>query len=185
MLRKAIVRSLLFVLAVCGVYAVYTVATGNFHTVIGGELYRSARPSAAQIDSWHARYGIKTILNLQGAHPEAAWYREEQAAAKANGITLIDYKMSAQRNVSAKQLEELLALMSSVERPLLIHCRSGADRTGLVSAFYVAGVAGGSELYAELQLTPLFGHIPFGFMSFYAMDRSFEAAEPRLGFPDS
>ena len=93
--------------------------------------------------------------------------------------------MSAQRILSAKKLEELLALMSSAERPLLIHCRSGADRTGLVSAFYVAGVAGGSELYAELQLTPLFGHIPFGFMSFYAMDRSFEAAEPRLGFPDS
>jgi protein tyrosine/serine phosphatase len=185
MLRKTIVRSLLFAVAVCGVYAVYTVATGNFHTVIDGELYRSARPSAAQIANWHERYGIKTILNLQGAHPEAAWYREEQAAATANGITLIDYKMSAQRNVSAKKLEELLALMSSAERPLLIHCRSGADRTGLVSAFYVAGVAGGSELYAELQLTPFFGHLPFGFMSFYAMDRSFEAAEPRLGFPDS
>ncbi len=54
--------------------------------------------------------------------------------------------------------------MSNAERPLLIHCRSGADRTGLVSAFYVAGIAGGSELYAEFQLTPYFGHFPFEFM---------------------
>ncbi|ODR96717.1 hypothetical protein AUC69_14075 [Methyloceanibacter superfactus] len=183
--RKIIVRSLLFVVAVSGVYALYMVATGNFHTVIAGELYRSARPSAEQIASWHERYGIKTILNLQGAHPEADWYREEEAAAKAHGIKLINYKLSAKRDVSAAQLEDLLALMSNAERPLLIHCRSGADRTGLVSAFYVAGIAGGSELYAEFQLTPYFGHFPFEFMQFYAMDRSFEALEARLGFPDS
>ncbi|HUU67449.1 MAG TPA: tyrosine-protein phosphatase [Methyloceanibacter sp.] len=185
LLRKIIVRSVLGIVAIAGLYALYTVATGNFHTVIAGELYRSARPSAAQIASWHERYGIKTILNLQGAHPEDAWYREEVAAAKAHGIELINYKLSAQRDVTAVQLEELLDIMSNAERPILIHCRSGADRTGLVSAFYVAGIAGGSELYAEFQLTPYFGHFPFEFMSFYAMDRSFEAHEARLGIPDS
>jgi protein tyrosine/serine phosphatase len=185
LLRKIIVRSLLAVVGVVGLYALYTVATGNFHTVIAGEVYRSARPSATQLARWHERYGIKTILNLQGAHPEDAWYREEEAAAKGLGIKLISYKLSAQRDVSARQLEELLAIMSSAERPILIHCRSGADRTGLVSAFYVAGIAGGSELYAEFQLTPYYGHFPFEFMRFYAMDRSFEAHEARLGFPDS
>jgi len=59
------------------------------------------------------------------------------------------------------------------------------DRSGIVSAFYVAGVAGGSELYAEFQLTPFYGHFPLWFFPFVAMDRSFEHAEPRLGFPDS
>lgn len=185
MLRKRIVRSLLAVIAVVGLYALYTAATNNFHTVIAGELYRSARPSADDIAKWHERYGIKTVINLMGAHPEYAWYRREKAAAEANGITLIDYKLSAQRDVTAVELEELLEILSRAERPILIHCRSGADRTGIVSAFYVAGVAGGSELYAEFQLTPFFGHLPFGFLGSYSMDRSFERAEPRLGFPDS
>jgi protein tyrosine/serine phosphatase len=153
--------------------------------VIAGELYRSARPSPEQIADWHARYGIKTIINLMGAHPEYAWYRAEQAAATANGIKLINYKLSAQRDVSAEELEELLAILSNAEWPILVHCRSGVDRTGIVSAFYVAGVAGGSETYAEFQLTPFFGHLPFGFLGSYSMDRSFENAEPRLGFPDS
>jgi protein tyrosine/serine phosphatase len=184
-IRKRIVRSLLVVLGLVGVYAIYIVATNNFHTVIDGELYRSARPSGVQIAKWHERYGIKTIINLMGTHPKSGWYQEEKAAAEANGIELIDYQMSAQRDVSASELEELLDLMSKAERPILVHCRSGADRTGIVSAFYIAGVAGGSEYYAELQLTPFFGHLPFGFLDSYAMDRSFERAEPRLGFLDS
>jgi len=184
-LRKRIVRPLLAVLGAIGVYALYTVATNNFHTVVDGELYRSARPSAADITAWHERYGIKTIVNLMGAHPEYAWYREEKATAEANGITLINHKMSAQRDVSPEEVEDLLEILSSAERPILVHCRSGADRTGIVSAFYVAGVAGGSELYAEFQMTPFFGHMPFGFLRSFSMDRSFERAETRLGFPDS
>lgn len=183
--RKRVVRLFLIVLGLIGVYALYIYSTYNFHTVIAGELYRSARPTPELIAKWHERYGIKTIVNLMGAHPESRWYRAEQAAAKANGIALIDYKMSAERDVSAGEVEEILSMLSNAERPILVHCRSGADRSGIVSAFYVAGVAGGSEYYAELQLTPFFGHLPFGFLDSYAMDRSFERAEPRLGFPDS
>jgi len=175
-LRKRIVRPLLVMLGAIGVFALYIVATNNFHTVIDGELYRSARPSAAQVAEWHERYGIKTIINLMGAHPKAAWYREEKAAAEANGITMIDHQMSAQRDVPAGEVETLLDILSKAERPILVHCRSGADRTG---------IAGGSELYAEFQLTPFFGHLPFGFLRSYAMDRSFERAETRLGFRDS
>jgi protein tyrosine/serine phosphatase len=184
-LRKIIVRTSLAALAVVGAYALYIVATNNFHTVVPGELYRSARPTAAEIADWQEQYGIKTIINLMGSHPEYAWYRQEKEAAEAHGIKLIDYKLSAQRDVSAKELEELLAILSDAERPILVHCRSGADRTGVVSAFYVAGIAGGSEFYAEFQMTPFFGHLPFGFLGSYSMDRSFERAEPRLGFPKS
>jgi protein tyrosine/serine phosphatase len=82
-------------------------------------------------------------------------------------------------------VEELLAILARAKPPVLIHCLDGADRSGLVAAFYVAEVAKGSEFFAELQLTPLYGHIPLWFMPYYAMDRSFENAEPRLGFPNS
>jgi protein tyrosine/serine phosphatase len=183
--RKRVVRTLSIVLGVIGVFALYTCYMDNFHTVVVGELYRSARPTPELIAKWHKRYGIKTIINLLGPHPKSDWYRAEQAAAKANGITLIDYKMSAGRDVNAQEVEKILSILSKAERPILVHCRNGADRSGIVSAFYVAGIAGGSEYYAELQLTPFFGHLPFGFLASYAMDRSFERAEPRLGFPNS
>jgi len=183
--RKLILRPLLAVLVLVGLYAAYQVSTDNLHTVIPGELYRSARPSLGNIDKWHERYGIKTIINLMGPHPKHDWYQAENAAAKAKGIRMIDYKMSPDRDVSAEEVGEILDILSDAEKPILVHCRSGADRTGLVSALYVAGIAGGSELFAEFQLTPFFGHLPLPFLSTFAMDRSFESAEPRLGFPDS
>jgi len=184
-IRKRIVRPLLTVLVVIGVYAGYLGYTDNFHTVVAGELYRSARPTPEDIAAWHKRYGIKTIINLQGPHPYAEWYRKEKAAAEALGITLIDHQMSAQREVQAPEVKQILHILSTAQRPILVHCRNGADRSGLVSALYVAAIARGSEFFAEFQLTPFFGHLPFTFLRSYAMDRSFERAEPLLGYPDS
>jgi uncharacterized protein (TIGR01244 family) len=183
--RKRIVRPLLAVAVVIGLYAAYLVHTDNFHTVIAGELYRSARPSPEEIAEWHKRYGIKTIINLQGAHPYADWYRKEKATAESLGIKFIVHQMSARRDVQADEVEQILNILATAQRPILVHCRNGADRSGLVSALYVAGVARGSEFFAELQLTPFFGHLPFAFLPAYAMDRSFERAEPRLGYPNS
>ncbi len=182
---RSIFRLFLLALALMAIYVSVVFFTGNFHTVIAGRLYRSGQPSAQLIADWHERYGIKTIVNLRGTHPDRAWYKNEREAARQYGIELIDYKLSAKREVTSVQVDELLAILTKAKPPILIHCREGADRTGFVSALYVAGVAGGSELYAEFQLTPLYGHLPLWFIRSSTMDTSFEKAEFRLGFPDS
>lgn len=184
-MRRKIFRSALIVAAIIGGYAAYMTLTTNFHTVLPGKLYRSAQPSGEDILEWHQRYGIKTIINLRGPHPNRPWYEVERTVAESNGMTMIDYKMSAQRSLTADDVKELLGILAKAETPVLIHCRSGADRSGLVSAVYVAGVAGGSEFYAEMQLTPYYGHFPLWFFPFWAMDTTFEDVEPLLGFPDS
>jgi len=43
-----------------------------------------------------------------GRSSESDWYREERAAAQAVVIQLIDYPISAKRDLSASQVEELL-----------------------------------------------------------------------------
>jgi protein tyrosine/serine phosphatase len=181
---RRVLRLLLSLAAVMGLYSGYLVATENFHAVVPGKLYRSAQPSANNIALWHDRHGIKTIINLRGANPKQRWYQDERAAAEASGIKLIDYGMSPKRDVSAVEVEELLGLLATAEPPILIHCRNGADRSGLVSALYVASM-GGSEFYSELQMSPIYGHLPLWFLSAFAMDRSFERVEARLGFPNS
>jgi uncharacterized protein (TIGR01244 family) len=177
-------RILLAVVAAIGVYGGYLAATANFHTVIAGTLYRSAQPSPEDIALWRQRYGIKTIVNVRGPNPAHDWYRNERAVARALGIRLIDYRMSSKRETSATDVEELLALLSTAEAPVLIHCRSGVDRSGLAAAFYVAGVAGGSEFFAELQLTRSTVTFPSG-SSQRSRWTGRSMAEPRLGFPDS
>lgn len=68
--------------------------SGNFHTVIPGELYRSGQPDAEAIER-AAALGIRTIINLRGEKPEKAWYQAEAEAAERSGITLVNFRMSA------------------------------------------------------------------------------------------
>ncbi|MDQ0392683.1 dual specificity protein phosphatase family protein [Labrys monachus] len=172
------------VLAV-GAYAGVVIYTGNFNAVIVGELYRSAQPDARSIERDANRYGIKTIINLRGANPGKHWYDKEVAEANLLGIRHVDFSMSARRQLTQAQAVELIGLMDSAAKPILIHCESGADRTGLASALYLASIAKRGETASEAQLSLRFGHLSLPFVSSYAMDRTFEALEPWLGFHDS
>lgn len=163
------------------VLAAYLVAiqlSGNFATVLAGELYRSNQPTAAQITSYVANYGITTIVNLRGSKPNADWYQEETATARALGLTLIDFDMSANRELSVDEARQLATLLRDAPKPLLIHCRSGSDRTGLASAIYLNQVANVDKETAERQLSLRFGHIGIPLVSpAYAMDESWERLE--------
>ena len=111
--------------------------TGNFHTVIAGELYRSAQLEPDQIEAHHASEGIASILNLRGPGPGQEWYDAEIATSARLGITHADFGMSARRILEPEKVQELIALMKRLPKPLLIHCQAGADRSGLASALYL------------------------------------------------
>ncbi|CUX38619.1 putative tyrosine/serine protein phosphatase [Agrobacterium sp. NCPPB 925] len=155
--------------------------TGNFHEVIPGELYRSAQPSGKDIAAYAKAYGIKTIINLRDEKREG-WYDAESLAAKNNGIRLVDYPLSSSEKVSVEDSETLAAVLRNAEKPVLIHCEHGANRTGLASAIYVAAVAGKSEAAAEFQLSPYYGHVPIPGIGRYEMYQSWDDFEETIGF---
>lgn len=161
-----------------GAYLVSIQMTGNFATVVPGEVYRSNQPTATDIAAYAKRYNIRTIVNLRGRHETAAWYKDEAAEAKRLGLTLVDFPMEADRRLDAEAADQLVAILRDAPRPILIHCRSGADRTGLASAIYLARVAKINEETAERQLSVRYGHIGIPFLSpTYAMDESWEDIE--------
>lgn len=168
-----------------GLYLVVQLSVGNFHEVLPGELYRSAQLGEGDISRYNRDYGIKTVLNLRGENRGSAWYDTEVREAKAAGVTHIDFRMSAGRELPTEQAIALIQIMKDAPKPLLIHCRSGADRTGLAAAFYMAGIAKKGEWAAERQLWIYYGHLPLHFNESFAMNRTFERLEPYLGFPDS
>ncbi len=176
------------VMAICGAAALYagvTVAQGNLHAVIPGELYRSATLSGPQLEATLSGLNIRTIVNLRGASPDQGWYREEVRLADAHGATLIDLPWSARRELTDAEVADFMARLKDAPRPILIHCRSGADRTGLAAALYLAAIKRSDEETAESQLSLWFGHIALPFTPFYAMDETFERLEPSLGYFDS
>jgi protein tyrosine/serine phosphatase len=90
--------------------------------------------------------------------------------------------MSPRRELTPEQSRALIAMMKSAPKPVLIHCRAGSDRTGLAAALYMAAVAGIDEEASESQLSIRFGHFAIPIIGPYAMDQTFEAMEPSLGF---
>lgn len=162
----------------CGAYAAYLQLSGNFHPVIEGQLYRSAQPTADQLASYVQAHGIKTVINLRGYHPGVEWYDREVAMAKGLGIEHIDFGMSASKMISLQKAAEIVSLMASAPKPILIHCQSGADRSGLIAALYVKKIAGWDEHKAQGQLSFYYGHFGIPIVSSaYAMDRSWQDIE--------
>lgn len=156
-------------------------ATGNFHAVIAGEAYRSAQPSASDLARWADRHGIRSVINLRGAQPGAPWYDAELEKAAALGLQHFDFGMSAGRQLSPKEAERLIALLRDAPKPVLIHCKSGADRTGLAAAIYLAQ-RGDDEDLAEAQISFRYGHVSIPYTAAWPMDQSWEALEGKFGY---
>ena len=147
--------------------------TGNFHTVIPGELYRSAQPTGDDIARDIREHGIKSVLNLRGPHPGEAWYDEELATSARLGIRHFDLPLSAKRELNDPEVARLETAMRDAPKPLLVHCKSGADRAGLAASLYLL-IRGRSADDAGTQLSLIYGHFPFLGSRSVAMDRTFE-----------
>ena len=180
-----LLASMLLLILAGASYAAVLRLTGNFHVAVPGELYRSAQLTSSQLATYARVYDIKTIVNLRGESTGRNWYEKEVAESTRLGITHIDFRMSSRQTLSRDDAAALLALLKQAPRPILIHCEGGADRSGLVAALYVAAVAHGGEDAAEAQMSIRYGHLSVAANPAFAMDRSFEALEPWLGFPNS
>lgn len=178
LLRLSVLIILLIALAAG--WAAWLQANGNFHAVIVGELYRSAQPDAAHLEKWVADHRIRSVVNLRGAS-EAEWYRAEREASARLSLTHVDFAMRDSEMIPAGQAQDLIALMFSLPKPILIHCKAGSDRTGLAAALYLAS-HGYGEATAERQISFRYGHVSLPFSAAWPMDLSWEELEPGLGY---
>lgn len=178
--------ALLAALVLLGGYAGVLQLTGNVHTVMDGVLYRSAQPSKNQIFALSKDYGIRSIVNLRGDNTGSPWYDDEIEASKALGLAHYNFRMSARRELSQEQAEELITMLRQAPKPVLVHCNGGADRSGLASALFLAAIAQKGEDAAEAQMSFHYGHVSIPYLSSsFAMDRTFENLESWLGFKGS
>lgn len=140
---------------------------GNFHKIAPG-VYRSAQLYDFDMPKFYKKYRFKTILNLRGAKPGKKWYEYEKKFSKEHNITLIDFKISDKKIQSLKTMKKIVNIIKNSKKPILIHCKAGADRTGLASALYLYSI---KDKNASKMLSIKYGHLPVGPTK--AMDESF------------
>ena len=176
-IRKRHVIILVLIVAVSlPVYLGLLQILGNFHTVAAGKLYRSAQPSAQELAGYAQTLGIKSVINLRGPRPGEPWYDDEMRVSKELGLYHADVGISATQELSTAQIEELEKALRDAPAPLLLHCKSGADRTGLAAALYVLDIQHQPAENAAGQLSWMYGHWPFWGNRTAAMDRTLEHA---------
>lgn len=104
----------------------------NFHRV-GDRLYRGGQPKPGGYARL-ARLGVKTVVNLRDDDEHA---RAEGEEARAEGLRYFNVPLGRLGRPSDAEVERVLRLIDAPQnQPVFVHCRRGADRTGVVVAVY-------------------------------------------------
>ena len=128
----------------------------NQHQIADG-VWRSNQPGPGRIAGYAAQ-GIKSIVNLRGPRGDGGWQLEAEACQKA-GITLFDFTARSRAAPSKSMLHDAKSLFAELDKPVLMHCKSGADRAGLMAALYLLVAENQPVSFAMRQLAWKYGHI--------------------------
>lgn len=124
---------------------------------IAPDVFRSNHPTRARFEAYAGR-GIKTILTLRGGEDRPHHLLEREACDDFD-LTFRCIPMSARHAPTMDQLAAVFEVLDQIELPFLMHCKSGADRTGLVSAIFLLHYEEASLHQARAQLSFRFIHI--------------------------
>jgi protein tyrosine/serine phosphatase len=154
------VAALVLVGAVIGGLVWHHQASPNhFLTVTPGVLYRSGLLRSQNLEYVFDKYGIKTVVNLIDPGPKnAQQLGEEMRIAAERGVRFVDMPMVPETPPSDEQLASWLALIDDPNNhPVLVHCKHGVVRTGMMVAVYEVEYLD-RENRDILEDIPMFGH---------------------------
>ena len=98
----------------------------NLHQ-LNNEIFRSEQPTKKSFKELE-KLGIKSSLNLRK-------YKRDNCNAGKSGVKLFRVKMWAP-NIKEQEVVIALKILKDAPKPIVIHCKYGSDRTGLICAMY-------------------------------------------------
>lgn len=113
--------------------AVAGTSVQNLYRIEDG-FFRGAQPSEAGFREL-AGLGVKTVLDLAAGGGDTAFVRD-------GSLKLVHIPLRAWGLNDDRVLEALRIMADPANRPLMIHCQHGADRTGALVALYRVVVQG-------------------------------------------
>ncbi len=159
-------------------HAFLRAAFQNAHWV-SPELVRTNQPSPRQLARWRDK-GVKTIVNLRGGF-DGSFYALERDACDRLGLEMIDFVVTSREIPSREQVVGAKRLFETLKYPALMHCKSGADRAGVMSVLYAHFRLGQPIAQAVGQLSLKYLHMEAGKTGVldYFFDRYLEDVAPK------
>ncbi len=175
-LRRRLLLLIVIIALVPGAHIANILIHGNFQPITEGEAYRSGQINKGNLEQYLKEYRIKSVLNLRGENSGADWYEDEVAVCSRLSVRHYDLAMDSTGKPAPDLVGKLLAIFREAPRPILVHCKSGSDRSGLVAALWKVVVDGEPKSIAKKQLSIRYGHFPVGQTA--VLDDFFEDWDP-------
>ena len=146
---------------------------------ISDELVRTNQPWPHQLAAWKAQ-GIKTVINLRGGF-DASFHALEKDACERLGLKMVDFVITSREVPSRERVLGAKRLFETLEYPALMHCKSGADRAGIMSVLYMHFRKGKTIREAMDQLHLRYLHVKQGKTGVldYTFERYLAEGEPK------
>lgn len=107
----------------------------NFHE-IAKNVFRSSQPTMWQLERITKKYNLKTIVNLKDENRNCPYFLFEEEKCKELGLKLVNVNISSRSFPTYERIVKYKEIMENMEGPVLIHCKAGADRTGIFCTLY-------------------------------------------------
>jgi protein tyrosine phosphatase (PTP) superfamily phosphohydrolase (DUF442 family) len=132
-LRRVLILTSAVAVACLAYFLLTVFVLFNLHEVVPNQVYRSSQPSPAFLATLAREKQIRSVIKLN-SEKESDWSKSEESAASQLGIQFIHVGIGVSELPSRHELIEIVNAVDAAPRPMLIHCKTGADRTGVVSA---------------------------------------------------
>ena len=149
----------------------------NFYKVSDG-VYRANQPSPSHLKSYK-KLGIRSVLSLRG-RAKQSYDLFEDHYCKLLGLNLVYEPISSSSAPKPERLVNIINVMRDIPKPFVVHCKSGADRAGLVSALYLIAEEKRSVEEAKKHLS--FKYLHLDFTKTGILDYFFNVFSERLKF---
>lgn len=127
----------------------------RFGTVIPGEIYRSGQISRWMFEPTVKKYGIETVIDLNGIAKNDLDQQAEIASYETMNLNHYRFKLNGNGTGDVDHYIEAVATLAKSHRAgetVLVHCHAGTQRTGSVLSMYRLLVLGAEPHSAYVAL---------------------------------
>lgn len=121
-------------------HAIFRLFWTNLAPVIPGKVWRANHPTPARLRQYATQLGLKTVINLRGKRECGSDALGRKQSAQLN-LPYLDMAFESRNAPHKERIFRFHKIYCTLKQenafPLLLHCKSGADRAGLGSGLVI------------------------------------------------